>query len=129
MVGNISIARNAKQSVPDDHRDNALDAGECPALMRLGWAIPSAALLGQVCSLEAHWPDLRHVRQALRTRVASSFSAPQQSPRPPQRHAPRTQTVSLRTEGGLHLTFKSFWTTLSAYTAGQGGSIYHPRLS
>jgi hypothetical protein len=30
----------------------AVDSGDCPALMRLGWAIPSASLLGQVCSLD-----------------------------------------------------------------------------
>jgi hypothetical protein len=45
------------------------------------WGLPSAHALGlgdpvkldERCSLEAHSPNLRHIRQAVRARVASSF--------------------------------------------------------
>ena len=39
-----------------------LDGWDCRAPMRSGWAIPYASLLGQVCSLEARSPNLRHFR-------------------------------------------------------------------
>jgi len=59
--------------------------------------------LDERCSLEAHSPNLPHLRQAFRVRVASSFfcshlcllhGAGKQSPRPPQRHSPQGKSAN-----------------------------------
>ena len=108
-------------------RGELLDAGDCPALTRLGWAIQSSWTNGVRCigdsyrrygrcSLEAHSPEklTRPICGTYGKHFAKAwlrvFSAPKQSPRPPQRHAPRPR----REHAGLTQTVGRF--------------IYHPKI-